>query len=254
MSLNQFLEEYGSEEKCLNGLEQARWNKGFSCPKCGNNQYSIFYRNGNKHGQCSRHKHQSTVRSGTLFHSSKLPLTQWFLGLYFITQSKTNISALSLKRHLGVSYPTAWLMRHKLMQTMLEREQPRQLSGGVVADDAYLGGVTQGKMRGRGAKKAGLFMAAVEVDEDSVVRYVRFDPLSDLSAKSIKEWAEKSLQKKCHLVTDGYCSLPAAGSAISSHEQVVVSPLKSSDFDCFRWINIVISNAKTSMRGSIPWV
>jgi hypothetical protein len=64
--------------------------------------------------------------------------------MYFMTQSKTNISALSLKRHLGMSYQTAWLVKHKLMQTMAERKDNRQLKGQVVADDAYLGGVTAG--------------------------------------------------------------------------------------------------------------
>ena len=58
------------------------------------------------------------------------------------------------------------------MQTMAEREDRRQLTGRVVADDAYLGDVTTGSKRGRGAKKSGLFMAAVEVDKDSAVRYV----------------------------------------------------------------------------------
>ncbi len=109
-----------------------------------------------------------------------------FLALYFMTQSKTNISVLSLKRHMGVSYPTAWLVKHKLMQTMAEREDRRQLTGRVVADDAYLGGVTTGGKRGRGAEKSGLFMAAVEVDKDSAVRYARFDRLPGLNGNSIQ--------------------------------------------------------------------
>ena len=49
---------------------------------------------------------------------TKLPLTTWFLAMYWMTQSKNRISALALMRHVGVSYPTAWLLRHKLMQVM----------------------------------------------------------------------------------------------------------------------------------------
>lgn len=71
---------------------------------------------------------------------------------------------------------------------MAERENRRQLDGTVVEDDAYLGGVTTGGKRGRGAKTEGLFMAAVEADVDSSVRHVRFDPLPDLSSQSIKDW------------------------------------------------------------------
>jgi hypothetical protein len=170
------------------------------------------------------------------------------LAIYFITQSKTNISALSLKRHLGVSYPTAWLVKHKLMQTMAEREKDRQLSGVVIADDAYLGGTTTGGQRGRGAKKQGLFMAAVEVNKESV-RHVRFDLLANMSSESIKSWAQRALFKGSFLITDGYSSLSASDEVVE-HYPVVVSPKKSSDFVCFKWINTIIGNTKTSMKGA----
>ncbi len=150
MSLDEFINQYGSESQCEAALDKARWEKGFSCPKCGESEYSVFFHNGKKIWQCTTHKHQTTLRTDTLFHSSNLPLRKWFLAMFLITQSKSNISALSLKRYIGVSYPTAWLIKHKLMQTMVEREDNRQLSGHVVADDAYLGGVTSGGKRGHG--------------------------------------------------------------------------------------------------------
>lgn len=250
MSLDQLIDQYGTDSKCERALEEARWGCGYVCPKCGCRSHSVFYRNSKKHWQCSDHKHQVTVKSGTIFHASRLPLRKWFLAMYFMTQSKTNISALALKRHLGVSYPTAWLVKHKLMQTMAEREDQRQLSGRVVADDAYLGGVTTGGKRGRGAKKGGLFMTAIEVDENSAVRYVRFDRLQSMSAESIQLWAKKALSSDCHLVTDGYSSLPAAASVIATHIPMVVSPGKSSGLNCFRWVNTLISNTKTAMKGT----
>ncbi|EGQ61135.1 hypothetical protein GGI1_04707, partial [Acidithiobacillus sp. GGI-221] len=66
-----------------------------------------------------------------------MPLTTWFLALYLISQAKTGLSALALKRQLGVSYPTAWHIHHKLMQAMVEREEVYTLLGAVQADDAY---------------------------------------------------------------------------------------------------------------------
>jgi len=55
-------------------------------------------------------------------------------------QAKTGLSALALKRPLGVSYPTAWLIQHKLMQAMAERDARYRLDGQAQVDDAYLGG------------------------------------------------------------------------------------------------------------------
>ncbi len=68
--------------------------------------------------QCNRCHHQASVTSATIFAHTKLPLTTWFLAMYLLTQQKNGISALELKRHLGVSYPTAWSLKHKLMQVM----------------------------------------------------------------------------------------------------------------------------------------
>jgi hypothetical protein len=54
--------------------------------------------------------------SGTIFEQTKLPLSTWFLAIHLITQAKTGLSALALKRQVGVSYNTAWGMKHKIMQ------------------------------------------------------------------------------------------------------------------------------------------
>ncbi len=121
-------------------LSATVWPKGFVCPRCGGRRYG---RCANRHGermwQCSACRHQTTLLSGTLFEATKLPLRTWFLALYLLTQSKTNVAALELMRHLGVCYRTAWRIKHKLMQAMTEREAGRQLGGLVQIDDAYPG-------------------------------------------------------------------------------------------------------------------
>jgi hypothetical protein len=94
--------------------------------------------------QCSACRYQCSLVSGTVFESSKLALPKWFLAMHLITQAKNSVSALELMRHLGVSYPTAWLVKHKLMEVMQLREQDRRLTGRVQIDDAYLGGELSG--------------------------------------------------------------------------------------------------------------
>ncbi len=85
--------------------------------------------------------------------------------MHLLSQSKNNVSALELKRHLGVSYPTAWLLKHKLMEVMTQREQGRILKGCVEIDDAYLGGEKPGT-RGRGSENKVPFVVAVETSPD----------------------------------------------------------------------------------------
>ena len=63
--------------------------------------------------------------SGTIFGSSMVSMPKWFAAMHRITQAKNKVSALELKRHLGVSYPTGWLMKHKIMEMMRLREAGR---------------------------------------------------------------------------------------------------------------------------------
>ena len=61
--------------------------------------------------------------------------------MHLLTQAKNNVAGLELMRHLGVCYQTAWLIKHKLLEVMRQREKGRQLTGRIDVDDAYLGGV-----------------------------------------------------------------------------------------------------------------
>ncbi len=152
LSLAEFLRDYGTEAKCYRALYKARWPQGFRCPCCGGRPRSRFRREGRVYYQCRACRHQTTLTSGTLFEASKVPLTTWFLAMHLLTASKTNLSALELKRQLGVCYRTAWKIKHKIMQAMTEREESRQLDGFVQVDDAYLGGERNGGKPGRGSE------------------------------------------------------------------------------------------------------
>lgn len=139
LSLPDFLRQFGAEAQCESELKQARWPQGFVCPYCGHTEASVFRVGSHPTFQCKGCRHQTSLIAGTLFESTKLPLTLWFLAIYLISQAKTGLSALALKRQLGVSYPTAWLVHHKLMAAMSERDANHPLSGKVDIDDTRTG-------------------------------------------------------------------------------------------------------------------
>ena len=147
-SLTQFVDEYGTEERCVAALFRWRWPNGFVCPQCEHTGYwrlqsRALY-------QCRGCRHQVSLTAGTILDSTKLGLRTWFLAMYLLTQTKNGISGLELSRQLGVSYNTAWSLKHKLMQVMKERDDTRPLGGWVQLDDAYWGGERRGGKRGRG--------------------------------------------------------------------------------------------------------
>ena len=126
-SLTEHMKRYGTEAQCAEALFRAKWPSGFQCPCCGGHRSSVIKTR--KLYQCSRCHHQTSIISGTLFEQTKLPLTTWFLAIYLVTQAKPGLSALALMRQIGVSYNTAWSLKHKIMQAMKERDDGKPLSG-----------------------------------------------------------------------------------------------------------------------------
>jgi len=90
--------------------------------------------------QCTACRRQTSVIAGTIFAATKVPLCTWFRAMYHLTQSKGGISSIELGRRLGVTQTTAWKIKHKLMQAMMERDATKRLTGRIEIDDAYLAG------------------------------------------------------------------------------------------------------------------
>jgi hypothetical protein len=122
MSLFEHFQHFGTEAQCSAALERTRWPDGFRCPSCGGAAHGVLRGSTRKTFQCNACHHPTSLIAGTLFEGTKLGLTLWFLAIDLIGEAKTGLSALALKRDLGVSYPTAWLIHHTPMQAMVERE------------------------------------------------------------------------------------------------------------------------------------
>jgi ribosomal protein L37AE/L43A len=249
LSIAEFLERYGSEDKCHAALVALRWPDGFICPDCGCTQHCTFVRKGRQYWQCSACRTQFTVTCGTVFQATKLPLTRWFLAMHLMTQSKNNVSALELKRHLGVRYKAAWLMKHKLLQVMTEREDSRVLHGRVEIDDAYLGGEREGK-RGRGSENKVSFVVAVQTTSDGQPVALRMDPVVFTNV-ALADWALKALSTSACVISDGLQCFAATIVQAASHTPIVVgSGRQSAERVEFRCVNTVISNVKTAISGT----
>lgn len=249
LSMPEFLKDYRTEAQCEQALEAVRWPTGFHCPRCDGAAHYVVRDGSRKVFQCKACRHQASLIAGTVFQGSKLPLTIWFLAIYLISQAKTGLSALALKRQLGVSYPTAWLMHHKLMQAMATREDRYVLDGKVQVDDAYLGGERTGGKVGRGSENKVPFVAAVSLTEDDRPLRVRLTLVSGFTLKAISAWASDHLAPGSAVFSDGLSCFGAVIDAGCSHHPTVMAGRKPKDVPEFRWINTVLGNLKTSLSG-----
>lgn len=198
-------------------------------------------------GACRK---QTSLIAGTLFQSTHLALTIWFLASYLISQAKTGFSALALKRYRGVSYPTAWLRQHKLMPAMAERERADTLSGEVQVDDAYLGGELTGGTAGRGSENKSPFVAAVSLTPDGHPLYTKLAPLPGFTRKAIADWAATDLTPGGQVTSDGLAGLAGVTDAGCQHTAIIVGGRKPKDLPQFSWVNTVLGNLKTSFGGA----
>src|SRR5262252_4020790 len=148
LSEAQFASQYGTEDQCREAVMRWRWPSGFVCPVCGGKHHSLVKTRALY--QCATCRRQTSLIAGTIFAATKVPLGTWFRAMYHLTQSKGGISSIELGRRLGVTQTTAWKIKHKLMQVMMERDAAKRLTGRIEVDDAYLGGERNGGKRGRG--------------------------------------------------------------------------------------------------------
>ncbi len=142
LTVKEFRARFGDDDQCARYLASERWPNGFLCPRCGGR--SRGYMASRRVEECAACGYQCSVTAGTIFHKTRVPLTGWFWAIYRMGQDKKGISALQLSKEIGVSYPTAWLLQHKIRKAMADRDQRYQLSGLIEVDEGYAGGAEQG--------------------------------------------------------------------------------------------------------------
>ena len=146
--------------------------------------------------------------------------------MFLVTQSKNAVSALSLSHQLGVAYNSAWLIKHKLMQAMKERDDSRPLAGLIQSDDAYWGGERRGGKRGCGAPGKTPLVTAVACNPDNGRPLaLRLTRIHGFRSAKIRRWA--------------------------SHQPTVTGGGPASmELPEFHWANTILGNGKNAIRGT----
>jgi len=140
---------FTDETKAREWLEARVWPNGAICPHCGTTGNDVTALKGKAHRaglyQCSGCREQFTVTVKTVFERSKIPLSKWLAALFLLTASEKGASAHQVHRSLGISYKSAWFMKHRLREAMRQTGLvPPGDRGKVVETDKANFGMTQG--------------------------------------------------------------------------------------------------------------
>jgi transposase-like protein len=130
-----------SNDQLLPLFAQARWSSETEqcCPDCGVIRSHYFLRQRRK-WRCKDCGKEFSVTSGTVFHASKLELSEIALAIYNFNNSANGVSASELSRTLGIQYKTAWLLNMRLREAILKSRPDEPMSGTVQVDGGYFGG------------------------------------------------------------------------------------------------------------------
>jgi len=158
-TLQAAIEFFSDPDRCHAYMVQMRWPDGIvTCPIC--NKPNPRYLEKQRRFECkSKHpRRQFSVKVGTIFEDSPVPLKSWLLAMWQITNCKNGISSYELARALGVTQKTAWFMNHRIRLAM-QGDDGGMLEGEVEVDETYIGGKARNmhprKKRALGTKNMG---------------------------------------------------------------------------------------------------
>ena len=167
-TITDFNAKFPDDATALEHIVGLLYPSGITCKTCQavTKHYRIRTRKVYSCGVCGT---QVSPLAGTIIDHSPTPLRSWLHAMFLMASTRTGISAMQLKRELGVTYKTAWRMFSQIRKLMAEGTTP--LFGQIEVDETYIGGRRQGK-RGRGASGKTIVMGMVERGGKAVTKVV----------------------------------------------------------------------------------
>lgn len=206
-------------------LEEQRWGKTPACVRCGSvSVYKMMDaktggRNSRYLWRCHDCKEQYTVRIGTVYEESRIPLRHWVYAFWRACTSKKGVSALEIKRNCQISYKSALFLMNRIRFAMAPDGDVPKLSGTVECDETYIGprktrhpGMSK---RGRGTSKVPVF-CAVERNGD-----IRRRIIPDVTAATLKEAIREEVDRSARLVTDEFTAYRGIGAEYAGGHDTV---------------------------------
>jgi len=250
-SLIDLLTTFNTEEKCSQYISLKRWGNKPICPHCGKDE-KVYIFSDNIYFKCGICRKKFTVRVGTIFEDSKIPLTKWFAAIYLFSCRSKGVSSLQLSKDLKITQKSAWHLLHRLRYGMANPAYKKPLSNIVEADETYIGGKESNKhlskratdglggYTGRSANKdkAAVFGVVERKGEVRVqhIQNARKEVIQPIIIKNVKEFAR--------VITDEWYGYQDLKSSSYTHDtikhalkQYVVGDIHTNTIENF-WSNL----------------
>ena len=200
-SLLEMMEAFPDEQAAIDHLRAIRWKDGSYCPHCGSRK--VYHFSDGRNHKCGECRKRFSIRVGTIFEDSKLPLRKWFMAIWLITSHKKGIASTQLAKDIGITQKSAWFVLHRLRHAAQTRSFKRPLDGEVEADETFIGGKEKNKHASKrtGGKQGGAGKTAVLgiLEREGELR-TGITP--NLRARTVQHVIRENVAKGATLMTD----------------------------------------------------
>lgn len=216
-------------------FEARRWSSGPVCPACGEAE-RIHHKGGGLYRCNSCTKREGafvfTVRTGTIFEKSKVPLNKWLYAMYLLVTARKGISSLQLAKQIGVTQKTAWFMLQRLREAC--GNDPHELAGIVEIDEAYIGGKEAAKHEHKrlGIGRGGLGKTAIIAGRERATGRVRGEVPPYVSRRTAIGFVDRNVALGSTIHTDESAIYNRIGRLFNRHETVCHSADEYVRGDC----------------------
>jgi len=205
-TLPQMFAAFPTEQSAIDHLTALRWAKGKFCPLCGNaDEKKIGTLAGTNTHKCYACRKRFSIKVGTIFQDTKLPLRTWFAAIWMITNHPKGIASTTLATDLGITQKSAWFVLHRLRHAARTDSFNAPLSGEVEVDEMYVGGREHnkhaskktGNKRGHSVELKTVVMGLVQRGGD-----VRAGVIDNARAGTLRPIVERNVAKGSKVFTD----------------------------------------------------
>ena len=205
LTIVELMDLFPSEEAAVAWFESVIWPNGRHCPKCG----SLRTREASHKKMpywCTDCRSYFSVKTGTAMQASKVPMRKWAIAIYLCLTSLKSVSSMKLKRDIGVSQPTAWLMMQRIREAWAG-DDDEDFDGPVEIDETYFGGrrrnmslAKRKELAGTGGGAIGKTAVVGAKDRDS--NEVRVEVVRQTDGETLQGFVREHVEPGATIYTD----------------------------------------------------